>query len=129
MKPSYTSKQNSAVQQGTAPTAQASALTGKLVKAFALVTCLWVGYWAYHFAIASLYILASERQIELWNKAPQNVTREHVDQVTGWLERAIEHDPRHPHYYNLLGKSHQWQAYVQYTAQKNAPMTIAFSEQ
>lgn len=113
----------------TGKTSRSLSRPAVVVKAIALLSCLWVGFWAYHFAIASLYILASERQIELWNKTPQNVTLENVDKVTGWLERAIEHDPRHPHYYNLLGKSHQWQAYVQYTEQKNAPMTIAFSEQ
>ncbi|ELP5727347.1 VpsP family polysaccharide biosynthesis protein [Vibrio vulnificus] len=127
MKPSYTSKRNSAVQQGTAPTAQASSLTGKLVKAFALLTCLWVGYWAYHFTIASLYILASERQMALWNQAPQNVSEGDVEKVSVWLNRAIDYDPRHPHYYNLLGKSLQWLAYVQLTEQQQRFTPIALT--
>lgn len=76
------------------------------------LTALVTLYFAFHFLTASIYALATERNIDYWTKHSDGVTLEQVNETKLMILKALQHHRDHPHYHNLLGKVYEWEAYL-----------------
>ncbi|CAH8191963.1 MULTISPECIES: VpsP family polysaccharide biosynthesis protein [Vibrio] len=72
-------------------------------------------YLAFCFGSASIYAVATEKNIERWVKHPQDVTPNVINETKQTILEAIDYHSSHPHYYNLLGKTLEWEAYLSTT--------------
>lgn len=85
---------------------------GKIAKAFAAASALAVAYYSVCFGTAALYALYVEREINAWTQYPDSVEYQRIETAEGFALKATQWHSMHPHYHNLLGKIHEWKAYI-----------------
>ncbi|TKF22560.1 hypothetical protein FCV43_05970 [Vibrio genomosp. F6] len=84
----------------------------KPLRWLAIFGALAMVYFSFCFGVASVYASAAEKNIERWSIRPDSVTLENVSETKTIALKAISLQPSHPHYFNILGKIYEWEAFL-----------------
>lgn len=83
----------------------------RLLAAVLLVACLWGIWLSWQWGTGNLYMRQGQQLIQHWQHGGRYES-ELAEQAQRSLRQAIERHPQHPNYPMVLGKLHQWQAFL-----------------
>lgn len=80
----------------------------KIIIMILVILTLAMAWVAFRWALADMWYFNASYQLDAWSKAEQVDNEQSYNEALEGINKALEYNPEHPHYYHIKGKVLHW---------------------